>query len=70
MIVGGQQTFDLSSLDGLRTWRDWVIEHQRELGCSGGCPIVCFGLAETDPEARARVSDGFKRWEAAIPERP
>lgn len=67
-IVGGQQTFDLSSLDGLRTWRDWVIEHQRQLNCSGGCPIGSLGseLAETDPEARAQVSDGFKRWEAAI----
>ena len=67
-IVGGQQTFDLSSLDGLRTWRDWVIEHQRELNCSGGCPIGSLGseLAETDPEARAQVSDGFRRWEAAI----
>src|SRR5471032_416395 len=25
-IVAGQETFDLSSLDGLRAWRDWVIE--------------------------------------------
>ena len=37
-IVDGQETFDLSSLDGLRAWRDWVIEHQRELNCTGGCP--------------------------------
>jgi TetR/AcrR family transcriptional regulator, transcriptional repressor for nem operon len=67
-IVGGQQTFDLSSLDGLRAWRDWVIEHQRELNCRGGCPIGSLGseLAETDPDARAHVSEGFKRWEAAI----
>jgi TetR/AcrR family transcriptional repressor of nem operon len=67
-IVDGQETFDLSSLDGLRAWRDWVIEHQRELNCSGGCPIGSLGseLAETDPEARAQVADGFKRWEAAI----
>jgi TetR/AcrR family transcriptional repressor of nem operon len=67
-IVSGQQTFDLSSLDGLRAWRDWVIEHQRELSCRGGCPIGSLGseLAETDPDARAHVSDGFKRWEAAI----
>jgi TetR/AcrR family transcriptional repressor of nem operon len=67
-IVAGQETFDLSSLDGLRAWRDWVIEHQRELNCSGGCPIGSLGseLAETDPEARAQVADGFKRWEAAI----
>jgi TetR/AcrR family transcriptional repressor of nem operon len=67
-IVGGQQTFDLSSLDGLRAWRDWVVEHQRELNCRGGCPIGSLGgeLAETDPEARAQVSAGFKRWESAI----
>jgi TetR/AcrR family transcriptional regulator, transcriptional repressor for nem operon len=67
-IVGGQQTFDLSTLKGLRAWRDWVIEHQRELNCSGGCPIGSLGseLAETDPEARAQVSDGFKRWEITI----
>ena len=67
-IVGGQETFDLSSLDGLRAWRDWVIEHQRELNCSGGCPIGSLGseLAETDSEARAQVADGFKRWETTI----
>jgi TetR/AcrR family transcriptional repressor of nem operon len=67
-IVAGQQTFDLSSLNGLRAWRDWVVEYQRELSCSGGCPIGSLGseLAETDPEARAQVADGFKRWEATI----
>ncbi len=67
-IVDGQETFDLSSLDGLRAWRDWVIEHQRELNCSGGCPIGSLGseLAATDPEARAQVARAFKRWEAAI----
>lgn len=67
-IVVAQQTADLSSLDGLRAWRDWVIEHQRELNCSGGCPIGSLGseLAETDPDARAQVAKGFKRWEAAI----
>ena len=67
-IVGGQQTFDLSSLGGLRAWRDWVVEHQRELNCRGGCPIGSLGseLAETDPGARDQVSEAFKRWEAAI----
>ncbi len=67
-IVGGQETFDLSTLSGLRAWRDWVIEHQRKLNCSGGCPIGSLGseLAETDPAARAQVAEGFKRWEATI----
>ena len=67
-VVSAQETFDLSSLNGLRGWRDWVIEHQRELNCTGGCPIGSLGseLAETDPEARAQVSDGFERWETTI----
>ena len=67
-IVDGQQTFDLSSLDGLRAWRDWVIEHQRQLNCSGGCPIGSLGseLAETDPEGRVQVAEGFERWQATI----
>jgi TetR/AcrR family transcriptional regulator, transcriptional repressor for nem operon len=67
-IVAGQEAFDLSSLDGLRAWRDWVIEHQRELNCGGGCPIGSLGseLAETDPEARVRVAQGFTRWQAKI----
>jgi TetR/AcrR family transcriptional regulator, transcriptional repressor for nem operon len=67
-IVGGQEMFDLSTLDGLRAWRDWVIEYQRELNCGGGCPIGSLGseLAETDPEARDHVAEGFERWEATI----
>ncbi len=67
-MVSGQETFDFSTLEGLRAWRDFVIAAQREHHCSGGCPIGSLGgqLAETDPEARAHVAEGFKRWEAAI----
>lgn len=67
-IVSNQETFDLSSLDGLREWRDWVIDYQRALGCRGGCPIGSLGseLAETEPQARDQVAAGMKRWEAAI----
>jgi TetR/AcrR family transcriptional regulator, transcriptional repressor for nem operon len=67
-MVGGQETFDFSTLDGLRASRDFLIEHQGEHGCSGGCPIGSLGgqLAETDPDARAHVAEGFKRWEATI----
>ena len=45
-----------------------MIEYQREHHCSGGCPIGSLGgeLAETDPDARAHVAEGFKRWEATI----
>jgi len=67
-MVGGQEMFDFSTLDGLRAWRDFLIAGQREHHCSGGCPIGSLGgqLAETDPEGRAHVAEGFKRWEATI----
>jgi len=67
-MVGGQEMFDFSTLEGLRAWRNFVIAGQREHHCSGGCPIGSLGgqLAETDPDARAHVDEGFKRWEATI----
>jgi TetR/AcrR family transcriptional repressor of nem operon len=67
-MVGAQETFDFSTLDGLSAWRDFLIEHQGEHGCIGGCPIGSLAgeLAETDPDARAHVAEAFKRWEATI----
>jgi AcrR family transcriptional regulator len=67
-MVGGQVMFDFSTLDGLRAWRDFVIAAQREHHCIGGCPIGSLGgeLAEIDPDARAHVAEGFKRWESTI----
>jgi TetR/AcrR family transcriptional regulator, transcriptional repressor for nem operon len=67
-IVSNQERFDLSTLDGLRGWREWVIDYQRSLDCRGGCPIGSLGseLAETEPQAREQVASGFQRWEAAI----
>ena len=66
--IGTQERFDLSSLDGLREWRDFVVGHNRDKGGLGGCPVGSLGsaLAETDPEARAVVAASFKRWEASI----
>ncbi len=67
-MVGGQANFDFSTLNGLRAWRDFVVAAQREQHCIGGCPIGSLGgeLAEIDPDARAHVAEGFKRWEAEI----
>ena len=67
-MVGGQEMFDFSTLEGLRAWRDMLVEYQLEDDCIGGCPIGSLGseLAETDPEARAQVADGFKRWETSV----
>jgi TetR/AcrR family transcriptional regulator, transcriptional repressor for nem operon len=68
MMIATQERFDLSSLDGLREWRDFVVDHARDTGCRGACPLGSLGsaLAETDPEARAVVAASFKRWEASI----
>ncbi|HEX8975551.1 MAG TPA: TetR/AcrR family transcriptional regulator [Solirubrobacteraceae bacterium] len=67
-MIGGQENFDFSTLNGLRAWRDFLIAAQRDHHCTGGCPIGSLGgqLSETDPDARAHVADGFKRWEATI----
>ena len=66
--IGTQEQFDLSSLEGLREWRDFVVDHARTMGGRGGCPIGSLGpvLAETEPEARAVLAASFKRWEASI----
>src|SRR6201996_638242 len=66
--IDTQEQFDLSSLDGLREWRDFVVDHNRDTGGLGGCPVGSLGseLAETEPEARAVVAAAFKRWEASI----
>jgi AcrR family transcriptional regulator len=69
-IVGGQEPMlaNLDSLAGLREWRDFLVEHQRQLECRGGCPLGSLGseLAEVDHQARADVAAGFLRWEAGI----
>jgi TetR/AcrR family transcriptional repressor of nem operon len=69
-IVGGQEPMlaNLDSLQGLRAWRDFLVDHQRKLHCRGGCPIGSLGseLAETDPQARSDVAASFSRWEAGI----
>ena len=66
--IGTQEQFDLSSLAGLRKWRDFVVDHAREKDGRGGCPVGSLGaaLAETEPEARALVAASFARWEASI----
>jgi TetR/AcrR family transcriptional regulator, transcriptional repressor for nem operon len=69
-ILAGQQPLlmQLDTLPALRAWRDLLVSIQRQLECRGGCPIGTLGaeLAETDPEARAKVAEGFRRWESAI----
>jgi TetR/AcrR family transcriptional regulator, transcriptional repressor for nem operon len=58
----------LDTVDGLRAWRDFLVEHQRRLGCRGGCPIGALGaeVAETDAVARLAAARGLARWEGRI----
>jgi TetR/AcrR family transcriptional regulator, transcriptional repressor for nem operon len=70
-VVLDSQTDHLDALDtvsGLRAWRDFIVEHQRQLQCRGGCPIGALGaeVAETDAVARVAVAVGFRRWEERI----
>ena len=48
--------------------RDFLVEHQRQLGCRGGCPIGALGaeVAETDAAARLAAARGLRRWEGRI----
>jgi TetR/AcrR family transcriptional repressor of nem operon len=58
----------LDTVSGLRAWRDFIVEHQRQLQCRGGCPIGALGaeVAESDSLARVAVAGGFRRWEERI----
>lgn len=58
----------LDTMSGLRAWRDFLVEHQRRLGCRGGCPIGALGaeVAETDAVARLAAARGLRRWEDRI----
>src|ERR1700753_54177 len=65
------QSYQLDRLDtvpGLRAWRDFIVDHQRRLGCRGGCPIGALGaeVAETDDTARQAAARALRRWEGRI----
>ena len=58
----------LDTMPGLRAWRDFLVGHQRQLGCRGGCPVGALGaeVAETDAAARLAAARGLRRWETRI----
>ena len=67
-IAENQRQADLGSLEGLRAWRDTVIAQAESSNGKGGCPLGSLAgqLAETDPDARTLIADGFSQWSAAI----
>jgi TetR/AcrR family transcriptional repressor of nem operon len=69
-VVGSQEPSfaHLDSIQGLRAWRDAVVEMQRQAQCRGGCPIgsLASELADQDEQARSGIAAGFERWHAGI----
>jgi TetR/AcrR family transcriptional repressor of nem operon len=69
-VIGAQADHldHLDSIAGLRAWRDMLVEHQRRLGCRGGCPVGALAaeVAETDTLARLAAARGMARWEGRI----
>jgi TetR/AcrR family transcriptional regulator, transcriptional repressor for nem operon len=58
----------LDSMQGLRAWRDLVVDTYRQRNGEGGCTLgsMVGELAEPYPECRADLAGGFDQWEAAI----
>lgn len=53
----------VTSIAGLRRWRDAIVEVTRQEHCAGGCPLgsLVSELAESDG-SRAALADGFAQW--------
>jgi TetR/AcrR family transcriptional regulator, transcriptional repressor for nem operon len=68
--VQGTHLGRLDTMAGLWAWRNFLVDHQRRLGCRGGCPIGALGaeVAETDAAARLAAARGLRRWEDRIRE--
>jgi AcrR family transcriptional regulator len=68
LIVGATGRADLGSPEGIRAWRDMILAQARSTEAKGGCPLGSLAgqVAESDPQARARLAAGFERWSAVI----
>ncbi len=58
----------LSSANGVEAWRNMVVTGVTATQARGGCELGSLGgqLAESDPDARARIAASFDRWAAVI----
>jgi AcrR family transcriptional regulator len=69
-VLGSQDPLfsQLDSIEGLRRWRDFLVDHQRHVRCRGGCPLASLGheLVEVDGRAREELATSFHRWESNI----
>ena len=69
-VLGGQEPFlsNLSDWETWYSWRDRIVQIQRDLGCVGGCPLgsLASELADSDDLARRVLSKSFDKWEASF----
>jgi len=69
-LLGRQQPWlsRIDSLQGIRAWRDYVVNTMRRRECRGGCQIgsLASELSDLDPAARSDLSAIFQRWISAI----
>jgi len=69
-VLDNQEPF-LSHLDDWDTWYSWrdrIVQTQRDLGCVGGCPLGSLAneLSDSDELARRVLSKSFEKWEASF----
>lgn len=69
-VLGGQEPFlsNLDNWDAWYSWRDRIVQIQRDLGCVGGCPLgsLASELADSDELARRVLGKSFDKWEASF----
>jgi TetR/AcrR family transcriptional repressor of nem operon len=69
-IVAGQENElrELRTWDGLRRWRDHLVEGTRATGGVGGCPLgsLASELADRSDSAREALAACFAEWEAYL----
>lgn len=69
-VLAGQDPYlyQLDSLDGLRRWRDAMVEMNRASGGVGGCPVgsLASELADQSEPARELLVHSFQTWESYL----
>jgi TetR/AcrR family transcriptional regulator, transcriptional repressor for nem operon len=69
-IIAGQETElrELRTWEGLRRWRDHLVEGTRATGGIGGCPLgsLASELADQSEPARQALAACFAEWEAYL----
>ncbi len=68
-VLAAQEPYlhKLDSLEGLRRWRDTLVNLQRQSDCVGGCPLGSLvGELADSPTHRALLAASFERWESYL----